>query len=141
MFAPFLLLLQFDAPAKSNVEAFRKAVLARDAKYFERTFLPGYVQFAERQKIDRATALANLKRGFRKTSVASLGAKIVRVKAAPGGFVATVGFAGTMKGAFQGQPVTLRATWRDDQTWVKSKGRWGLRSTRTYNFKREAETD
>ena len=122
------------------MEGFRKAVLARDVKYFERTFLPGYVQFAETQKIDRSTALTNLKRGFGKSSVASLATRIVRVKAAPGGFVATVGFVGKMKGSYQGQPVTLTATWRDDQTWVKAKGRWGLKSTRTYGFKRSAET-
>lgn len=125
-------------PAKTaaqNVEAFRKATVARDYAWFEKTFAKDYEEILGNRRIPRATALATIRKGLARSPVATLQARVVKVK----GSVVTAAFMGTMKGRVYGRPATVIATWRDDQTWVAQKGRWLLRSSRTYGFKREAE--
>lgn len=122
--------------AAANAEAFRRAVVAKDVGWFERTFAPSYVQRDGGRAIPRGEALAVLRKGLLKAPIAGLSVRVVSARSAAKGYEATLAFRGTMQGDARGLPVTLVAMWRDDQRWGLAKGRWLLLSTRTYGFER-----
>lgn len=125
--------------AAANVEAFRKATITRDYAWFERTLAPDYVQIFPRERIGRQAALAKFRKGLSKSPIRSLAAKVLASKPGAKELQVTATFVGTMQGMFQGRPTTVNATWKDDQRWIKTKSRWLLRSTRTYDFERTAD--
>ena len=125
--------------AARNAEAFRGAIVRHDPSYFERTFASDYVQVSEGGRIDRAAALAALRKGLLRAPIRGLSVRVVRVGAEGKGYAATLAFRGTMAATLQGRPARLVATWRDDQRWTPVGGRWTLRSSRTYGFARTIE--
>ena len=126
--------------AQTNVAAFRKAILARDVAWFERTYGPTFYQKVGGRAIDREAALGQLRKGLLNGRVRTLQAKVVGVKPVGKGFEASVAFTGTMRATIQGRPATLVAKWRDEQTWGLDRGRWGLRSLNTHDFTQTIET-
>jgi hypothetical protein len=127
----------FDGVAAKNVAAFREAVLRKDFGWFERTYAPDFRQLADGQAIPRTAALAQLRHGLLGMTVRSLKGQVLSVRPKGAGYVATVEFTGTMRAGISGQPATLTAKWKDDQTWAPAKGRWVLKSLSTREFTRE----
>ena len=136
LFSTLLLAPDLKATAQANVAAFHRAILARDAGWFEKNLTPGFTQRVDGQTLDRRAALAQIKGGLLRMKIGGLTATLVRVRPAAKGYAATVGWRGTMRATLQGKPATLVATWTDEQTWVRTPAGWRLSLLDTHGFER-----